>query len=411
MAVYKNENTTVSLLPEDNGYALAPSTYAGAKAFQVNSGTFNASRNALESQARTPNAELAGVRLGNKQVAGSFPVEIDPKNYQHLLESLFYGRFTAAGTEVALTAVDLSATKAYELVIPMTSGEQTTLGASIGDPVRIHSADTDIAELEGGAVLVSATGTDITLMVPDQNDPAFSKLGANLTVAPMQVLRPAKQELSFNAEESLFAEDGVEESRFMTTGAIVSGGSFEMPSEGLITTTFSFIGSAQLVSAQYSVFDPALTDSTAAHTAVVPHTKYDPMVLQDGAIVDDKGEVLCQLLSATLNIENGAQTFYTGCSYEARGAFSGDFAVTLDTEVLFQSEQDYIDFESEESRNLLIRLNVRDSDECIVINIPSLRKVDYQRNDGDGLVTANVTARAVVSDTATNSLILGVYAA
>lgn len=412
MAIYKGDNSTITLIPETT-YAKPISSYTGAKVLQNNDGTFNATRNALESEARTPNAELAGVRLGNKQVAGTFPVELDPENYSALFESVFYGRFANAGTEQAITNAAMTVTKKYELTLAMTSTQQDNLQLTVGNLYRLHSIkESSSQRLHGVMVCLSRAATTATFMHVDQKETTWSQT-TDFTVAPVNNLRPAKQLKSFNAEETIFSEDGNSDNtaRFMSTGCIASGVSIDLPSEGIVTGSFSFIGSNHITNEQYKDFDSNLKTDRAAHTSTVAHTRYDPLVLQDGAMISNNSDTLCQIMSGSISIENGAQTFFTGCSYEARGSFSGSFRVNVDMEVLFEGEDAYRSFENEESTRMQLKLKDRNSDSCLVLYIPSLRKTGYTKNNGKGLVSASITASAVVDPASVNSMILGQYVA
>jgi hypothetical protein len=411
MAAYKGDNSTISLVVENQGYAKAPSSYDGTgKVLQNNDGTFNATRNALESEARTPNAELAGVRLGNKQVAATFPVEIDPSNYSKLLESLFYGRFDTGGTDAVKAGNSISATRKYEIIIPMTSAKQTALEVVIGNAYLLKDFSA-LTHLNGVAILVAKNSTELTFLHPNQREDIIAGTACDTTVSAIDNLRPAKQAMSFNAEETIFPEDGSTPSRFMTAGVINTGLALDLPSEGIIKGSFSMIGANHVASKQYNDFDSNLTNQVAAHANVQPHTKFTPLVLQDSAILNAGSDILCEWLSGSVNIENGAQTFFTGCSYEAKGSFSGSFRVNVSYEALFESEDDFIAFENEESTKMFLRLKDRNSDQCLVLYIPELFKTGYTRSGGRGLVSASVTATAVVSADAINSLILAQYTA
>lgn len=411
MAVFKGDNSTISLVVEDQGWGKKPSTYTGGKFFQNNDGTFNATRGSLQSEARTPNAELAGVRLGNKNVAGSFPVEIDPENYNKLLESVFYGRFVKEGVAQVNASVNLTATKKYELTIPMTSQKQTALKVKVGNMYRLYGiTESTLTHLNNAVVVLkSKTNAAITLYCAEQVLDTVNVTGTPISIEPVETLRPAKQSRSFNAEETLYGEDGQTTARFMTAGAVATSAAFDMPSDGTVKTTFSLIGSGKTASKEYQKFDPALTNGDAAHQSPAAHKKYDPMVLQDGKMISNETDTLCQLISGTITIENGTETHFVGCSYDAIAAVSGKLGVTLAYEALFQSEDDYIAFESEQAKSVMVKLKDRTTDKCLVIYMPSVRATAYNINNSTGLVTASITSSAVVDPEAVNSIIVGSY--
>lgn len=408
---FKGDNSTISLLEEDNGWGKPPSAYSGAKYFQNNDGTFNATRNALESEARTPNSQLAGVRLGNNNVVGSFPVEVDPENYNKLFESLLYSKFTLTGTAQVLTGVSVTGTL-YSVTIPLPTVKQTALGAKIGNIYRLSAISaTAVQGLVGVVVLTGVTGTTATFMSPLQKLATLAATPTDITISPVSTLRPAKKLKSFNAEEILFAEDGTTVARFMTAGAVVTGTSFDLPSEGTVKSTFSMIGAGKRASSEYSKFDPTLANGVSAHIAPTAHIKYDPVVLQDGAIISNTTDTRCIWVSGTLGIENGTSTFFTGCSYDAAGAISAKLRITLNYEALFQSEQDYINFQNENSARIMLQLKDRATDKSLVMYLPAFKATGYTLNNSTGLVTASITGSAIVDTASVDSFIMASYVA
>lgn len=410
MATFKGDNSTTSLVEENNGWGKAPSSYAGGKLLQSNDGSFTASRNSLESEARTPNAELAGVRLGNSNVAGTFNVEIDPENYNSLFESLFYAAMDKSGAAVSATAKALEGKKIFELEVALTSAEQVTLGANIGDPVRLSGIASAAAKhLEGMAVLIAKTATKVTLYHPSQDKATFTSVSTNFTINPVDTLRPAKTRKSFNVEETLTAEDGSTKARFMTVGAVASGVAFDMPQEGNIKGAFSMIGSGKRASQEYKEFDTNLTNSAAAHTGLVAHEKYTPMVLQDGAILSGAEDTRCIWLSGSVTLENGTEPYFVGCSYDAAGATSGKFRVSVSYEALFRSEDDFVNFNKENSSRMLLRLKDRTTDRGILIYLPAFKATAYDMKNATGLVTATVGGVAEIDTASVNSIVMGFY--
>ncbi len=410
---YKADNSTVSLLPEAT-WGVAPVDYSLGRILQNNEGSFGLARNALESEARTANAELGGVRLGNTNVSGNFMVEFDPCNYEHLVESLFYSTFSVATGTITLDGVDqvsVSSASNYTLDIPFTPANMTTLGdLAIGDPVRLSGiSDAGLVGLEGICTIVAVSPTILTILVPTQHDASVPSTATDLTLSEVQMMRPAKTRSSFNAEETLFHENGTDIARFMTVGAVVSSADFELPSEGNIKSTFSFIGSGKKPSAEYTDYDSNLTNGQAAHTNPTPHDVRSPLVLQDGAIISATSDIRCVWMSGNITVENGTEPFYTGCSFDAQGVNSGKFRVNVSYEALFGSEQDFIDFQNETSHQIMVRLKDRLTEESFTIFLPSFKMTGYEINNSTGLVTASVTGVAEVDETTVNSIVVGRY--
>lgn len=406
--LFKGDNSTITLVEEDQGWAKPPSSYAGGKFFQNNDGSFDETRGTIESEARTPNAQLDSVRLGNKNVAGSFPVEIDPENYTALLESALYGEAELSGTDASLTEVEVSGTKKFELVVPMTTGEQNTAGISVGTIFKLV-VEAPLADLSDIAVVESVTETDVTFYCPAQKAETLEATSVDLTIESIENIRPDRSIKSFNAEEILYSEDGDTIARFMTAGAVVSGVSFDLPSDASAKATFSMLASGKYASQEYTQFDPALTDSIDAHTSVVPHVKYDPLVLQDGELISNETNTRCIWMSGSVGIENGTEAHFVGCDFDAIGTVSGKLRVTLDYEALFQSEDDFISFRNEEYNKVLLKLKDRASDNSLILYLPAFKATAYTLNNpSSGLITASISGMATVEATAGESIIIGI---
>lgn len=415
MAVFKGDNATISLVKETvwgKINTLVGNVMQNAKFFQSNDGTFNAERSALESEARTPNAELAGQRLGNTNVSGSFPVEIDPVNYSDIIESVFYGAFTSAGAATAIATSVLTGTL-YRLVIPMDNIDEGTIQPVAGNAYLLSGAvTTEIQALHGVHILESfdSAGDTMTFIVPEQTVVSFTAGATDvITVTPVESLRPGTTRTSFNAEETLIGEDGSTIARFMTVGAVASGAEIDLPADGTVKTTFSFIGSGKQANSEYSELDAGLVDGDSGHDTPTAHVKHDPLVLQDGVIIAGDKNVRCAWLSGSVNIENGTETFFVGCSYDAAGSNSGKFRVSVSYEALFESTDAYTEFKNEVTTSMVLRLNVRDSDNCILLYLPAFKATSYNVNVGTGLVTASISGSAEVDATAINSAILARY--
>ena len=409
-SLFKGDSATITLVEEDNGWGKPPSTYAGAKEFRTNDGSFEETRGTIESEARTANSQLAGMRLGNKNVAGSFPVEIDPENYNKLFESSLYGRFKTEGAAQTLTAAAVFATKPYEVRVPMTSGEKTDLGAKVGNFYQLSGiSEAGLQNLEGVSVLSSVTPTEVVFYCINQSAAEITATNTDIIITPASTLRPSKQLLSFNAEESLFSEDGATTARFITAGCISSGFSLDIQGEASVKATFSMLGAGKHPSKLYEKFDTNLTNGDAAHTSIVPHVSYDPLVIQDGAIISGEDNIRCEWISGTLNVENGTEPTFVGCSFDAIGSVSGQLRITVEYEALFQSEDDFIRFQTEDSAKLLLKLKDRATDKSLFVYLPNLKLSAYTPNVSTGLVTANISGSAIIDPDAIDSIIMGTF--
>lgn len=406
--LFKSDLSTISLVEEDNGWGQPPSSYAGGKQFQTNDGSFDETRGTIESEARTPNAQLDSVRLGNKNVAGSFPVELDPENYTALIESCLYGEAGISGTDISLTAVSVSGSKKFEIVVPMSTGDQSTAGVSVGTIFNLV-VGSPLASVSDIAVVTGITGTEVTFYCPSQKSATLASTAVDITVESIENIRPDRQLKSFNAEETLYSEDGTAIARFMTAGATVSGISFDLPSDASCKATFSMLASGKFASQEYTTFDENLTDGTEAHTGVTPHIKYDPLVLQDGEIISDVTNTRCIWMSGSVGIENGTETHFVGCDFDAIGTVSGKLRITLDYEALFQSEDDYVNFKNEMYNKVLLKLKDRASDKSLILYLPAFKATAYTLNNPtSGLVTASISGMATVDQLVGDSLVIGV---
>ena len=410
MTVFKGNNLQISIVEEDEWGKGVTAGYSGGKKFRTKGGSFTVDRGTIESELRSPNAELSSVRLGNKGVVATFPVDLDTQNYGLLFESLFSDRFTTQGSRIALTGKSLSASGIYQLTIDSDTTEQATWGAIAGNFYELTSIDgSGLSIYEGTVVIAEVTATEVTFMCPEQKAASVSSVTTGITIRALPSLRKGTEGLSFNAEETMVSEDGNTTVRFMSPGATVSGLALSIPQEGIIEASFSMIASNKIASADYPAFDSNLTASSAAHTGVVDHIRQEGMVIQDGSIVSDTADVRCIWMSGSLNIENGADVFYAGCSYGAAGLTTQNFRATLEYELMFQSEASFRAFEAEDDSKLFLRLKDRISQLGYLVYLPALKGTNFTINAETGTVTVNYTGAAQISDAIGNSITVGQF--
>ena len=78
----------------------------------------------------------------------------------------------------------------------------------------------------------------------------------------------------------------------------------------------------------------------------------------------------------------------------------------MNYEALFQSEDDYRNFQAENNQRLMLVLKDRTADEYLVLYLPAFKATGYTLNNSTGLVTASITGSAVVDAEAVNSFVM-----
>ncbi len=412
MATFKGDVSTISLKKEDaNEWGKKPTAWTGAKVFQNNDGSFNAERGSIESEARNPSGGLSGFRLGQTNVSGSFPVEIDPTNYNDILESALYSSFSKAGA-AQTTANSVSYECAnYNLEIKtIASGKVTSLAPAVGKAytIRIPATGTPILFNET-CILKAATSTDLSFF-SSSADISVTTGSSTILITPVGSMSAGTTRTSFNAEETL-TSDSTTFARFMTVGAVCSGFELDLPSDGKVVSTFSFVGSGKKASSEYSsLFDNTLANNTAAHTTPALHTASEPLVLQDGAIVaiDENGnasDTRCAWLSGSVTIENGTEPSFVGCSFDAKVMSAGKFTVNVSYEALFESEAAYVAFNNETESEMLLQLKTPDG-KTLGLYLPRFKASSYTMNNSSGLVTASISGSAIIDTTLKTELVV-----
>ena len=186
----------------------------------------------------------------------------------------------------------------------------------------------------------------------------------------------------------------------MTKGAVCSGLELDLPTEGKVLSTFSFVGSGKKASTEYASLGFGLSNLTAdsangAHSNPVAHTASQPLVLQDGVIISTTSDVRCAWLSGSVTIENGTEPSFVGCSFDAKVMSSGKFVVNVSYEALFESEAAYVAFNNEVESELLLQLKTP-SGQTLGLYLPRFKASSYSMNNSTGLVTASISGSAII---------------
>jgi hypothetical protein len=207
------------------------------KPLRFTGGNMRLTKDSLQSQMLDGSREVADIRLGSNQTAGEISVELAYADQFDLLEAALGGTWSAPANLTGLT-LDVSATNS---TFTRSAGSFITDGILIGDLIRftglVNAVNNAIYQVTNVAALVVTVRAVAGTLV---DETAVTSCGA-----------VKARKLSVGAERRTFsvlthfadADDGDGEYH-ITTGVEITGYSFNVAVNALVTGTLSTIGRA-----------------------------------------------------------------------------------------------------------------------------------------------------------------------
>jgi hypothetical protein len=229
----------------------------GAKYLRRVTATFNLTKEAYESNEIRTDYQVADMRHGIRSVDGSLNGELSPGSYADFMASVLARNFTAGSSATGLS-VTIAASGVF-YTITRATGDWLADDFYVGNVVRLTGAGLAPANVGNNVLIASMTATVLTV-VNLSGTPLVAEgpiASVTATVVGKQTYAPltGHTDDSYSVEE--FYEDiGVSETY---TGLKVGSMAVQLPSTGLVTCDFSFLGK-----------NLERADTTAYFTSVTP---------------------------------------------------------------------------------------------------------------------------------------------
>ena len=213
----------------------------GAKAIRRVTADFNLIKDAYESNEIRTDQQTADYRHGVRSAEGSISAELSPGSYSDFMASVLARDWTASGTATGLTLAVAAAGTNFTLT--RSTGSFITDGFRVGQVVRITAGTgADPANLNNNLLIISLTATIATVQVLSR---VSLVVQASITAAAMSAVgKSTYVPLTGHTNDSYTFENwysDVEQSEVFT-GNKVTSLAVSLPSTGLVTADFSFLG-------------------------------------------------------------------------------------------------------------------------------------------------------------------------
>lgn len=387
MAISKGISKVTSYKKETNWGELAGA--AGAQQLRRVTSNFNLTAESYQSNEINPTRQLSDMRLGTRSVDGALNGELSPKTYADFMASVVARDWTA-GLTLASVTVDIAAgvgTKVFTLT--RSTGSWITDSMRVGMVIRLTGA-VNAANNGNNLLVIGVTTLGLTVQVLSET-PMVAETAAVVAVA--QTGKATYAPLTGHTEDSYTVEEWYSDiaQSEVFTGCKVGSAAFQMPSTGLVTCDFTFMGKnlEQSGGTQYFT-SPTAVNSEGIFASV------------SGAVVVN-GTPVALITSIDFTIERAMEPATVVGSNFAPEVFTGRIGVTGNMSVYFKDGtfRDYFKNESQISVVMALSTGSEKDAEVMTFVMPRVKLGSATKNDGElGLVQdQSFTALLAENDT------------
>ena len=373
MAIATGINKSVRYKKETAGqWGVLPGATGGNVLRRVTA-NFNLEKETYQSGEIRTDYQIADMRHGVRSVTGSLNAELSPGSYADFFAAAVAKAFAAKTT---LTAVSVTTTVVAGGTgnIVRTTGSWITDGVKVGDVIRLSATANSAKNLLVTSVVALSLG------VKTLNSTELVAVG---TAAATDVSFPGKKTMapltghtddSFTFEE-FYSDIGQSE---VFTGNKVNTAALSIPSTGLVTADFGFMGKdlAQTGTAAYFT-TPTAQGTTGIFAAV------------NGVLVVN-GVAVAVVTDASININRNMQNATVVGSNSIAEMFEGRIAVDGSFSAYFQdaSFRDMFKDETEASLVIVLTTSNANTSDFVSVTLPRIKVNSNTRNDSEqGIVS------------------------
>lgn len=330
----------------------------------------NLVKETFESNEIRTDRQVADLRHGVQSAEISLEAELSPGTYADFFAAILHRDFTAnpvatgASITVALALPNVTLTRA--------AGSYLTDGFKIGQVVRLTAGAFNAANLNNNALVLNVTATVLTVL-PLQTVVPFVAEGPIASATVTGVGKSTLIPLSAHTNDSFTFEEwyaDIAQSE-VYTGAKPNSISMQIPSSGLVTASFGFMGRglAQTGTSQY------FTSPTAASTSGLFSAATGAVVLNGAA------SALIQSIDVT--IEREAQPANVVGSNLAAEMFTGRVRVSGNMSLFFENATIRNAFRDETVADITVALTTGSgkADDFMTITIPRAKVNTFTKED------------------------------
>lgn len=365
----------------------------GAKELRRTTAEFNLTKETYSSNEINQRLQVTDLRHGVRQAEGSLNGELSPGSYADFVGSLL-GRDFATETGTASASITIAAS-GTDFTLTRATGSFLTDGIKVGQVVRMTGAGLNAANVGNNCLVLSVTATVLTVKVLSATSLVAEGPIATVAVVPVgkTTFVPASgHTLDSYTIEQWYADIAQSE---VFSGLKVGSWNVALPSTGLVTTDFSFMGKdlAQTGTSAYFT-SPTAASTTGLTTAV------------QGALIIGGIASAC-ITDANFSVEKQLEAAQCLGSNSVSEIFNGRISVTGSLSAYFADASIRDLFKNETEATVVIALTTSNDKAADVISIVMPRCKFNTANVADaelGLVQS-VDFQALYKDTNTNGLV------
>lgn len=374
--IYKKETTWGTLAGTASGKVLRRVT-----------ANFNLEKETYQSNEIRTDYQIADYRHGVRSAVGSLSGELSPGTYADFLAAAVAKDFVAGVSAAGLSYTIAASGNFY--TVTRAAGDYLTDGFKVGDVVRITAAGGNAANTGRNLMILSLTSTVATVTPLNSGVMVAEGPIASATIAVQG--KKTWAPLTGHTDDSFTVEefyDDVDQSE-VYTGNKVNTVSIALPSTGLVTCEFGFMGKdlAQTGTSQY------FTSPTAQGTSGI-------FAAVNGVLVIN-GVPVALLTNLNLNINRNMQNATVVGSNSVVEMFEGRIQVEGDLSAYFEDVALRDLFKDETEASIMVALttsNAKDADFMAFV-MPRVKINSNTRDDSEGGITSQNSFVALLDTT------------
>ena len=368
-----------------------PAGATGAKQLRRVTADFNLEKETYESAEIRFDRQVADFRHSIRSATGTLNGELSSGSYSDFMQSLVARDFTSGASATSLTLT--IAASGSNWTVTRAAGSYLTDGFQPGMVVRLGGA-LDAANMAKNLLILSVTATILTVRVLNGSVlVAQSAVAASTCTATGKttfVPATGHTEDSYTIEE--FYSDIAQSEVY--TGMKVGSMNIQLPSSGLTTVDFSFMGK-----------DLTQTGTTAYFTSPTAQGT-DGIYAAANGVLTIAGVPVALVTSADFSVERAMENATVVGSNSVAEIFSGRIRVTGNLSVYFEDAnfRSYFNDETPVALTVVLTEDNTAASDFISFTIPKIKLGSFTKADAELGVTASSSFQALLNDVTTGGL-------
>jgi hypothetical protein len=368
-----------------------PAGATGAKQLRRVTADFNLEKESYESNELRFDRQVADFRHGVRSATGTLNGELSSGSYSDFMQSLVARDFTTAPAATSLTLT--IAASGSNWTVARTTGSYITDGFQPGMVVRLGGA-LAAGNMAKNLLILSVTALSITVRVLNGSAlTAQSAVAASTcTAVGKTTFVPATghTEDSYTIEE--FYSDIAQSEVY--AGMKVGSMNVQLPSTGLTTVDFSFMGK-----------DLAQTGTTAYFSSPTAQGT-DGVYASVNGILTIAGAPVALVTSADFSVERAMENATAVGSNSVAEIFSGRIRVTGNLSVYFEDAtfRSYFNDETPVALTVVLTEDNTAASDFISFTIPKIKLGSFAKADAELGITASSSFQALLNDVTAGGL-------